>query len=144
MTDEPICIATVKIRLSGSGYEQLKWSRTVEVPDDITFYDLHCIIQDLLNFDNDHMYEFFGGPRWNKRALAIGAAATPDDPGQYDRMMLFDILPLEDKLKLFYIFDFGDSWIFSISCVRGRKPIHKNAKYPRVVEKIGRALRQYQ
>ena len=37
------------------------WSRTIEVKEDFTLQKLHTYIQELVDFDNDHLYEFSVG-----------------------------------------------------------------------------------
>ena len=47
-------------------------------------------------------------------------------------------------MKLFYLFDFGDSWLFKISKSRKKEfePV-KGIKYPRVVKEEGEKPEQY-
>ena len=59
-------------------------------------------------------------------------------------MTLAEVFPLPAKRKLFYWFDFGDDWKFSVSRTRAaaRVPV-KGAKYPRLVATEGERPEQY-
>ena len=136
-------ILTLRIRLSGARGEDRKWRRVIEIPEDASLEDLHYTIQDLINFDNDHMFEFYIGRSWRQHKMEIGEAANPEDPGENEKIRLSDVYPLEKNLKVYYWFDFGDSWIFEITRRAGTKAPNRRAKYPRVVEKEGRNPPQY-
>jgi hypothetical protein len=55
-----------------------------------------------------------------------------------------ELFPLPKHKKLFYLFDYGDSWYFRVSRTRD-KPKAKDTKvsYPRVVKVIGKSPEQY-
>ena len=144
MTGGELQIATLKVKLSGARDGLPDCSRTIETPTNTTLHEIHWIIQDVMNFDDDHMYLFFLGPRWNKQTSVIDSAAHSDAPGQYGRTAIEDIFPLEKKNKLFYLFDLGDSWYFEVNCKSAFKSINRRCKYPRVVAKVGRNPRQYE
>ena len=48
------------------------WKRTVEISENSNLSDLHFFIQEIIEFDNDHMYEFYAGknpeqyPTWEE------------------------------------------------------------------------------
>ena len=56
----------------------------------------------------------------------------PDDGGDYEDILLKDIYPLK-SLKLYYIFDLGDHWLFEIRKSRKKAKPNKDELYPRVV-----------
>jgi len=37
------------------------WECVVEIPDICSLYQLHLFIQDTVDFENDHMFEFYAG-----------------------------------------------------------------------------------
>ena len=137
-------VATLDVKLCGPREERRKYSRTVEVVTSTTLHELHGIIQDLVDFDGDHLYLFFRGPRWNKQVSIVAEPAHFDNPGDYDHIEIGDIFPLERKERLFYLFDFGDSWFFEVSCNSSFKPIDRRCRYPRLVAKEGRNPKQYE
>ena len=40
------------------------WSRTIEVKEDFTLQKLHKYVQKIIDFDDDHLYEFDFGDCW--------------------------------------------------------------------------------
>jgi hypothetical protein len=51
---------------------------------------------------------------------------------------------LPKHTKLFYLFDYGDSWYFRITKTRKKiKQKESGVSYPRVVEKVGKNPEQY-
>lgn len=134
---------TLDIRLSGWRGNTRKWFRAIEIPVTASLYSLHHAIQDAIDFDDDHMYEFYIGRAWNRRSEEIGEAASSVEPGGYDEITLADVFPLEKSRKLYYWFDFGDDWMFEITCRAETHDVIKKAKYPRIVEKNGRNPQQY-
>ena len=49
---------------------------------------------------------------------------------------LKSIFPLGD-LKFYFLYDFGDNWIFQIKKSRKRIEAEVGVQYPRIVQKIG-------
>jgi len=135
MSESPVQIVTLAIKLSGWRGTSRKWYRAIEMPETTSLYALHHAIQDAIGFDDDHMYEFYVGKRWNDREIEIGDSASPIDPGAFETVALSDLFPLKKGRKLYYWFDFGDNWMFEITCRAEKKTAEKRAKYPRVVEK---------
>lgn len=143
MSVSPTQIVTLEIDLSGRRGASRKWHRAIEMLESTSLYALHQAIQDVIGFDDDHMYEFYVGKRWNDREFEIGEPASPIDSVTYESISLSGVFPLKKGRKLYYWFDFGDDWMFAISCRSEKKTPDKKAKYPRVVEKDGRNPRQY-
>ncbi len=100
-------------------------------------------IQKIINFDNDHLFEFFVGRNWRNRKKVFG---EEDEFGfeETDSLdtPLSEVYPLKG-MKLFYHFDFGDSWMFTIKKGRKKKYVEKGAEYPRVIESEGENPEQY-
>ena len=133
-------IWTIKIELLFGMYAEENWSASVELDSMSTLEDLHFIIQDTVNFDNDHMYEFY-----ISRTQRSRERVTFDDENEkvYETT-LESLFPLEKNKKLFYLFDYGDSWLFKIS--KNRKKPHApegRKKYPRIIEVKGKTPEQY-
>ncbi|MDL1980042.1 MAG: plasmid pRiA4b ORF-3 family protein, partial [Deltaproteobacteria bacterium] len=49
----------LKVELLFGAYAEEEWEGTIEIESSSTLEDLHFALQDILNFDNDHMYEFY-------------------------------------------------------------------------------------
>ena len=56
-------ILTLDLKLSGWRAGEGSWSARVEVPDRFTLYDLHLVIQRLVDFDDDWMFEITCDPK---------------------------------------------------------------------------------
>jgi len=116
------------------------WSADIEFDDNATLEDVHNAVQRAVGFDNDHLYCFFvaRNERAGKRIL------YDDENGEIYDTTIRDVFPLPPKMRLFYLFDYGDSWIFTIS--RSRKKPHApvdGIEYPRVVKETGEKPIQY-
>ncbi|MCP4498811.1 MAG: plasmid pRiA4b ORF-3 family protein [Deltaproteobacteria bacterium] len=107
------------------------WSKTIEVKEDFTLQDLHQYIQEIVDFDNDHLYEFYIGKNPRNRARTI-----PNE------RKLNEIYPMTGY-KIYYLFDFGDSWLFQIKKSRKKKTEEKQKKYPVLIEHTGVNPEQY-
>uniref|UniRef100_A0A7C6EKL1 Plasmid pRiA4b Orf3-like domain-containing protein n=1 Tax=candidate division WOR-3 bacterium TaxID=2052148 RepID=A0A7C6EKL1_UNCW3 len=120
--------------------------RIVEISADATLNDLHEFIQDIMDFGRDHPYEFYFANNSSPFAKKIWVTKKEDWKDKEDdfaSVKLGTIWPLGRK-KLYYIFGFGDRWIFEIHKKRGAKPPKKGISYPRVIGAIGPKPRQYQ
>jgi hypothetical protein len=117
----------------GSPYdsEDERWIRVIEVKEDFTIEELHDYIQEIVGFDNDHMYEFFIG----KNRKNISGAIS-------EHTNLNEIYPMTG-VKLYYFFDYGGHWIFQIKKSRKRVVEDVKVKYPRIVKSMGVNPEQY-
>ena len=111
--------------------DEQPWSRTIEVKEDFTLVRLHEYIQDIVKFDDDHLYEFYIGKNPRNRASSVPK-----------KTQLNEIYPLKGY-KLYYLFDFGDSWLFEIKKSRKKKTENKEIKYPLIIESTGINPEQY-
>lgn len=107
------------------------WSKTIEVKEDFTLLRLHKYIQRLAEFDDDHLYEFYVGK--NPRTRVYTAPK---------KTKLNEIYPLVGY-KLYYLFDFGDCWLFEIKKSRKKKMENTQTKYPMLIESSGVNPEQY-
>ena len=90
--------------------------RRVEVPDTLTFWELHFVLQILFDWENSHLFEFRHG-RGSINDFLTGS--PPVLPGDEDNMPEWQLDPRETTLdeiltkpkdKLTYVYDFGDYW----------------------------------
>ena len=118
--------------------------RVIEVRNTASLMDLHYAIQKAVAFDDDHMFTFFAGPNYRKRAIVFEEGSDPEASAEtMNDITLQRIWPLPKSMKLFYWFDFGDDWKFQINKARAIKPPEKGVKYPRVVGQTGPNPEQY-
>lgn len=96
-----------QLRISLTGSEPEIW-RSFKVNSNTTFADLHLIIQTVMGWENDHLYEF------RNKEFTIGI--EPDDAFfadanliKADTIKIIDAL-LRKRSNIMYTYDFGDSW----------------------------------
>jgi hypothetical protein len=136
-------ILKLKIECVSGWYLKETCIRVIEVDENMDLLHLHEVIQDAVNFERDHPFEFYlansSSPFAQKHRLTEG-----DDwkESNFVKIKIKDLFPLGRK-KLYYLFDFGDKWTFEIRKARGAKIPEAGVEYPRVVESIGPDPEQY-
>ena len=109
-------VPSLRLRVTLLNVEPPVW-REVQVPVDLTFAQLHTILQAAMGWEDDHLHEFEVGE------VHIGPPAPQDffagdKPLQDERKTrLGDIL--EGRRKFRYWYDFGDDWWHEIAIRRG-------------------------
>ena len=102
--------------------------------------DLHHILKDAFEFDDDHLYSFYlSGEPWDQGSEY---AAQPGRGGRGVSVPLSS-LPLRPKQTLLYLFDYGDQHEFDVQFVGLDPNASKHETYPRIVESHGKAPAQY-
>ncbi len=142
---EPIMILALKITLLFSPNATGKWEGVIEIDSSSLLEDLHFAIQSALNFDNDHHYEFY-----SSRTERSRARITFDDEngGLYERT-IESLYPLPDRHNLYYLFDYGDNWLFKVAKAKPAKAelaerqTDPDSTYPRLVFESGNRPEQY-
>ena len=104
-------IISLKVTLLSGAYATSKWECVIEIDSESSIEDLHLAIQSTLNFDNDHLYEFFTAKTERSRQRV---AFDDENGGLYERT-IESLYPLPKGHHLYYLFDYGDDWLFSIS-----------------------------
>lgn len=133
-------IWTIKIELIFGIYANEDWEVIVEVDSTSTLEDLHFIIQDAVEFDCDHMYEFY----ISRTERSRDRIRFDDENEKIYSTSLEDIYPLEKNRKFYYLFDYGDHWLFKISKTRKAAMNPENSKkYPCLVQEKGKVPEQY-
>jgi hypothetical protein len=133
-------IITIVVKLVFSVETQRDWERTIEIPHEITLECLHDYLQCVLDFDNDHDYEFYTA----NSPSGIKQVSHYYDSDEVMDKSLGELLESKLKKKLYYCYDLGSNWIFQISKTRKKsfEPV-RNIRYPRVTDKTGSKLKQY-
>jgi hypothetical protein len=104
---------------------------------------LHLFIKKIIDFENDHLFEFYAGRNERNRKIEFSDnPGYPYDGGDYESILLKDIYPFKG-LKLYYLFDLGDNWLFEIRKSRKKAKVQQDTKYPRIISDNGIKLRQY-
>jgi hypothetical protein len=112
----------------------LLWSdppiwRQFQVHHDITFEELHHAIQQVMGWEDDHLYSFTLKGR--QHILRPGMGASPDEE---DEPVYANEVNLGEKIKrvgqkILYTYDFGDYWEHQIVFEK-RVPLLANTLYP--------------
>ena len=130
----------LKAKLLFGAYAKKNWEGTIEIDASSTLEDFHFALQESLDFENDHLYEFYTS-RTERSSQRI---RYDDENGLIYKKTLEELYPLEKGHKLFYLFDYGDSWTFRITKSR-KKPQEPvpGIEYPSLIEEIGVKPEQY-
>ncbi len=122
-------------------------SRTIEIRGNQTLEDLHHVIFEAFDREEEHMYEFQVGGKGpnNPRARCYGLTRFMADKtglkGDVARTTL-DSLKLKIDEAFGYWFDFGDDWWHQIN-ILSIEQATAGVKYPRVINRIGQSPPQY-
>ncbi len=114
--------------------------RKIAISSDDLLDDLHDIIQDAFDFDNDHLYQFTFRDRFGKKVRVVHPMC--EDEEFFTDEFRIKNLPLKIGDKMIYLFDFGDHWQFEVELeeIQSPNPKFKKAK---VLESKGKAPEQY-
>jgi hypothetical protein len=133
-------IETLKIKLLDGMHAQNEWECALEIPIDQSLDELHQAILCAVGFDNDHMYEFcIASSYYSSSAQRISC-----DDDKVTQETIDTILSKAKGKKLYYMFDYGDSWLFQINKSRKKRFNEKpDIFYPQVVLESGVKPEQY-
>ena len=118
----------LQLKISLKHFKPPIWRR-VEVKDDITFYELHHVIQIAMGWWNAHLFEFEVG------GYMIGT--TEDDWDTENTLESKEVklsrLIDTEKMKFGYLYDFGDNWEHEIIVEKISLP-EKDKNYPTCIK----------
>jgi len=133
-------ITTLKITLMRGRYYEADWAANIELDDSSTFAEIHDAIQKAVGFDNDHGFSFF----FSRSDRSRNGEYIDDDDELIDTRTVKDIFPPPKKQSLFYLFDWGDAWVFRVTKTRkGLQQALPGVAYPRVESESGIKPDQY-
>jgi len=114
------------------------WSK-IQLSAHDTLDELHILIQNAFEFDDDHMYSFFmDGEAWSKNSFKCPF----DNEGPNTDEVEIGELDLIEKQSFLYIFDFGDEWRFNIEVIEVQNEDIKNFQ-GEIIESKGELPQQY-
>ncbi|WP_298841260.1 IS1096 element passenger TnpR family protein [Clostridium sp.] len=114
------------------------WSK-IQLSARETLHDLHILIQQAFEFDDDHMYSFFmDGKPWSKYEFKCPIG----DEGPCSDEVKIGELDLIEKQNFLYIFDYGDVWKFNIEVYEMKNGENEECN-PRIIESKGERPQQY-
>ena len=119
-------------------YDPKTW-RKIEADAHHSLDNLHGIIQEAFEFDNDHLYAFYMDDRTHSRFAFQDPRGN--EPPFASEVRIGD-LDLYAKNQFLYFFDFGDSWEFEVLLL-DIKPEAARLMHPKVTESHGASPPQY-
>lgn len=132
-----ICTISLKIISAPCACD---WQGVIEIESSSTLDAVHAAIQAAVDFEDDHLYEFFISRTPHSR----DRVCYDDENEEVYSETLETIFPLKKNRKLFYLFDYGDNWIFQVSLSRKAAFIAKpDVQYPRLIAETGDKPQQY-
>ena len=133
-------IEALKIKLLDGMHANADWECVLEIPGDYSLDELHQAILNAVGFENDHLFEFaIGHSYYSRSVLRISYYNEKITQETVDT-----ILSQIKGKKLFYMFDYGDSWLFQISKSRKKRSDEDSSIfYPRVSLESGIKPEQY-
>ncbi len=135
-------ILTLKIQKHLGGYDEefQDCIRIIEIDEDSDLETLHLAIQEAVDFDDDHLYEFFIA-----NSIRSKEKVRFDDENEgIWKYSIKDLYPLKKHRKIFYLFDYGSSWYFRILRTQDQpKEKEQGIEYPRLIKSIGKNPLQY-
>jgi len=147
-------IWTLKIKLLSGRWVEKDWEATIALDASSTLADLHHIIQQAVGFDNDHLYGFYvARTPWSRDRVRYNGSEQDgwydddedeDEDDSASTTTLEGLFPLPADRRLFYLFDYGDNWIFQISRARN-KPFEPEpgSEWPLLIGERGDKPPQY-
>jgi len=93
----------LRLKIHLEGITPKIWRRFL-VKDNISFHDLHNIIQIVMGWGNYHLYSFYV----NKEEIGIPNQEFRNELTSAKKIKLKEKLSLKQKLG--YVYDFGDNW----------------------------------
>jgi len=133
-------IQIIKITLLEGMFAENAWDCTIEIPIDHSLAELHQAVQNAVGFDNDHMFEFCIANSYRSR----NCQKYQCDDDAIFQITVGRILEQSKGKKLYYMFDYGDSWLFQLTRSR-KKQFNADPEvfYPRVISENGSKPIQY-
>lgn len=118
------------------------WMR-VAVPGSCYMDKLANLILNEFDFDRDHLYSFIYK---DKRGVTtqVNHSFFDEDDGAYAKKTKVGDLPLSAGMKMTFLYDFGDNWEFEMLLEDTEAEIKLKNKKPAVLERKGKAPKQYQ
>jgi len=117
---------TYRVDVSLSGTTPPVWRR-LDLSSALMLNDVHLVLQAAFGFTNSHLHRFAVGPSMYDNASALylcpfDVEEGDDDGGVDEREVRLDELLVEPRDELLYEYDFGDSWLFTITLSKVLEP----------------------
>lgn len=149
---KPTQVYQLKIDLIRMGLDAIEEeiSRIIEIEDKQTLYDLHMNIQDLFEWDNDHMFSFYIGEKLFDRdneysANPLGEHIVSRYGKQSKSATEYELrdLDLQMDFSFWYLYDYGDELVHKVSVEKIRKIKPEESGFPKLIDRIGSVPPQF-
>ncbi|MCD6478598.1 MAG: hypothetical protein J7L44_01795 [Candidatus Diapherotrites archaeon] len=120
--------------------------RVLAVPEGFTLYNLAEAILDSFDFYFDHAFGFYDNIKsWVESTEGYELFADTAEGSEFKSVKRTEINEVFDKIKkkMLFLFDYGEEWHFIVE-LKGIESPKGNAKYPLVVESVGKPPPQYE
>ena len=131
--------------------------RRIAIRSDQTLDDLHAIIFTAFDRFDEHLYSFHRqplyarrGPDFNRDNVEYTSPLMIEEADSFDGHDVRDAsktvigtLELKPGAKLYYLFDFGDSWWHELTMEEAGLPVEAKRRYPLIMENQGASPPQY-
>lgn len=104
--------------------------RRFQVADDLTFYELHCVLQDVMGWYGGHLHAFDLGDFQITDAETLVDGWTDGEDEQKAKVKKY---VRQEGQKFGYEYDFGDSWEHEV-LLEKILPMEADAIYPRCLK----------
>ena len=111
-----------------------------EIKSTMVLSKLCPFMLDIFDFDHDHLHKFYLGKNTSQ---PYGANILEVRAHKETTTKIRDVLPNDNKLYLFMLFDFGDEWVFRVSKERTACIFNPQTKYPKIIKEVGQNPEQY-
>jgi hypothetical protein len=128
----------LQLKISIVGMRPPIW-RSILIPADSVFFDLHVAIQDAFGWEDSHLHQFFTANPFARNStyrrisypmpMDIEMDDNPLDERK-EKLMQWYKTPKE---KVWYEYDFGDSWMHEITLEK-IVPKEVGTKYPQLLD----------
>ncbi len=137
-------IFTLSIECVGGRHLAGPYQFVMEVPIAMTLDELRSRILGVLDFDGDHMDEFYvANTPYSKKSPILPSAGWDEDDSAVMDVPLSALFPLAKNKKLHYYYDFGASWRFQIT-KKGKETLPEpGIEYPCIVSETGVKPQEY-
>lgn len=122
-----------------------EWSAEIEIPAANSLASLAETILKAVDFENDHAFGFYDNlknPYRSKEEYSLFADMGEDHHEHDTGVVQTEIDSVfKEKKKMAFLFDYGDDWIFLVTCVEEK--ISRAFKRPKILSTTGKAPEQY-
>ena len=136
-------ILTLSVACIAGRYLSQPYRMTVAMPASATLDELAELILDTVEFDGDHLFDFFvaSTPRGKRTWFTPSGDWEGGENDQNPR--LCDIFPLARNRKLYFEYDAGASWRFEIAKKGREMNATDDRAYPCLVHEEGVRPQEY-